>query len=285
MDDREKFIRDILKESFNKILRDFPDEYDDLSKDDLEEIPKDLKKLFKNLVETKVDNENIKKSLIQDILRIKEIHNRFLYSQITAICYDLKDREEEENIIWNLKRLYYYSKEYNNEDEYLIVFKLYDHVNLAFKQSNRFKNISKNFDEKMEQEKKGVRMATKAAIDSVEKTKGKLMGELISLIGIFTALSFVLFGGISSIGSLTNSIEAVLNNNYDISIIYKPIIIWGIVMFNVLYLFMYFIFKLTGNSRSIFKEDGLCKKIKLFFSKYSLVILINCLLFLLYCKL
>lgn len=68
------------------------------------------------------------------------------------------------------------------------------------------------------------------------------MGELISLIGIFTALSFVLFGGISSIGSLTNSIEAVLNNNYDISIIYKPIIIWGIVMFNVLYLFMYFIF-------------------------------------------
>lgn len=60
MDDREKFIRDILKESFNKILRDFPNEYDDLSKDDLEEIPKDLKKLFKNLVETKVDNENIK---------------------------------------------------------------------------------------------------------------------------------------------------------------------------------------------------------------------------------
>ena len=120
MDDREKFIRDILKESFNKILRDFPNEYDDLSKDDLEEIPKDLKKLFKNLVETKVDNENIKKSLIKDILRIKEIHNRFLYSQITAICYDLKDREEEENIIWNLKRLYYYSKEYNNEDEYLL---------------------------------------------------------------------------------------------------------------------------------------------------------------------
>lgn len=278
----------IIKPNYEIIEKALKEAIDNLEKkdsyEDIREIPNYVVNLMEDLLSLDLNDENNKSLLVKNICRVYEKHGRFSYSQITSICYSFEDKDKEERILWNLIRLHEYCDEKDNEKKD-IVFKLYDHINLAIKQSNKFRNITTKFDEKIKQEEQIIENKTKQAIETVNETKKKLMGELISLIGIFTALSFVLFGGISSIGSLTNSIEAVLNNNYDISIIYRPIIIWGIVMFNVLYLFMYFIFKLTGNSRSIFKEDGFCSKIKLFLSKYSLVILTNCLLFLLYCKL
>ena len=132
----EEFLKFISKNIGAQLT--FEDEF---IEDDIGKIPKELEKLINNLVASKINEENNQRDLIDKIIKIKEKNNRFLYSHITAICYELNDQEKEENILWNLRMLHSYSKRCKSEYS-LIIFKLYDHVNLAVKQSNRFRNIT-----------------------------------------------------------------------------------------------------------------------------------------------
>lgn len=249
--------------------------------DDIGKVPENLRKLLQESLVKEIVTDSDMCELIQDIVSVYNYRGRFSYSLITAICYELNDNEKDEIILWNLRRLHAYCAENNIEDQ-PVVFKLFDHVNLASKQSNRFKNITIKFDEKMEEEEKKILNKADEAILSVEETKRRLMGELVSLIAIFTALSFVLFGGISTLASLTNSVEALLNNGMSIKALYNPIIVWGIIMFNLLYLFMYFIFKITGNRSEAYVinkgKHAFCDKIK----SHGLLFFINGLLILLF---
>lgn len=280
-DNKVIFDSEVISKAIRKVLdnldKNYASNYDDIGK-----VPRYLKNIMDDILYVDLSNERKKDSLLDEIQKAYKKHGRFSYSHITSICYEMDDKEKEERIIWNLIRLHEYCDSIDDEKKD-IVFKLFDHINLASKQANKFRNITANFDEKMKKEEEFIERKTKEAMDEVKSMKKKLMGELISLIAIFTALSFVIFGGINSLGSLTSSINAVLANGLHISAINKPIILWGIAMFNLLYLFMSFIFKLTDNSKSIFDEDVLWWK--LLISKYGLMIIVNVLLFCLYFKL
>lgn len=280
-DKKNIFDPEIISKAIIKAL-DSLEKNKDSNYDDIGKVPNDLKNIMDDILSVDLNDEVKKESLLSKIQEAYNKHGRFSYSHITSICYEMDDKEKEERIIWNLVRLHEYCDGMDDEKKD-IVFKLFDHVNLASKQSNKFRNITANFDEKMKKEEEFIERKTKEAMDEVKSMKKKLMGELISLIAIFTALSFVIFGGINSLGSLTSSINAVLANGLEISAINKPIILWGIAMFNLLYLFMSFIFKLTDNWKSIF-DTGVTWW-QLLISKYGLMIIVNILLFRLYFKL
>lgn len=110
------------------------------------------------------------------------------------------------------------------------VLKIWDHVNLARRQYILFTQKDDNY--------------TRIVEEKMEYAETKILkdinAQLISLVAIFTALSFLIFGGISS---LDNIFSGVLN----IPILKLMIIgfIWCFCIMNLIYVFMFFIGKLT----------------------------------------
>lgn len=260
---------------------------EEINKKSIAEMNQQLDEILREL-NSRVINENEMDFYFNKIKAYKMDCGRFLYSKISDFCYGCDDID---TITGNVEKIYL---RYNGVDKEFdgVLLKLYDHIQLVNVQKGTNdilqQTISGGFKETIENQNKELKKRSEEFQGlnvEINNIKKDFLNQLISLIAIFIAVAFVLFGGINSLGSLTNSIEAALSNKMNIDIINGPVILWGISMFNILYLFMYFIFKLTGRSRSIFKEEGCCNKFKLFLSKYLLFILTNCLLFLLYCKL
>lgn len=110
------------------------------------------------------------------------------------------------------------------------IIKIWDHVNLARKQYILFchkdEDYEKIVDEKMEM--------------AEAKISKEMNIQLISLVAIFTALSFLVFGGISSLDNIFSGVQ-------DIPIIKLLIIgcIWCFCIMNLIFIFMFFVAKIT----------------------------------------
>lgn len=123
----------------------------------------------------------------------------------------------------------YWKKSFKN------VLKFYDHSNLAIQQQ---KLVSKK------------RMDLEHEVESIlapkifEITK-EMTQQLVGLIGIFTALSFIVFGGISSLDSIFGAVQETLNERQSV----LPVLIladaWAFCMMNLLFGFMYFVIRIT----------------------------------------
>ena len=110
------------------------------------------------------------------------------------------------------------------------IIKIWDHVNLARKQYILFchkdEDYEKIVDEKMEM--------------AEAKISKEMNIQLISLVAIFTALSFLVFGGISSLDNIFSGVQ-------EIPIIKLLIIgcIWCFCIMNLIFTFMFFVAKIT----------------------------------------
>lgn len=139
-----------------------------------------------------------------------------------------------------------------DEDCYNLFLKFYDHCNLAMTQravylktEQEFKAISSKTEDDV---KKSLKNATEEITEHVKQSEEKIdsaekniTGQLIGLVSIFTALSFVIFGGINVLGSLMSDVR------------YAPVgkllvlaDVWFLCMFNVFFIFVKFIAALTG---------------------------------------
>ena len=135
--------------------------------------------------------------------------DRLLYTNITNYIFALNSEEKFGIMQTNLDNVirYIYSDRFENDYPWKAshknqrnpyertkrtVLKLWDHMNLAKRQIATFnmkdEDYSKIVDEKM-----------KIAANELSK---EVNGQLISLVGIFTALSFLVFGGISSLDNI-----------------------------------------------------------------------------------
>lgn len=173
--------------------------------------------------------------------------DRLLYTNITNYIFALNSEEKFGIMQTNLDNVirYIYSDQFENDYPWKAshknqrnpyertkrtVLKLWDHMNLAKRQIATFnmkdEDYSKIVDEKM-----------KIAANELSK---EVNGQLISLVGIFTALSFLVFGGISSL-------DNIFAGSKDIPIIKLIIIglIWGFCIMNLVFVFMFFVSKLT----------------------------------------
>ena len=148
-------------------------------------------------------------------------------------------------IINNLQRVIDFTDEpefsviKNNKDSVLIrktekyILKLWDHINLAQRQYERI----------TEEEEYYQKLASESVEEATKPISNDLNKQLISLVAIFTALSFVVFGGISSL-------SGIFANANELPVL-KVIVfgsLWAICMINLVFMFMFFISNLIGKS-------------------------------------
>lgn len=173
--------------------------------------------------------------------------DRLLYTNITNYVFDLETDEALGVVQTNLDKVinYMYSGQFdvdfspeprhkNQRNPYertkRTVLKIWDHINLAKRQIGLFKMTDEDYtrvvDEKMQQAE-------------IKLTKAMNM-QLISLVAIFTALSFIVFGGISSLDNIFLGVK-------DIPVTKLVIVgtIWCFCIMNLVFVFMFFISKLT----------------------------------------
>ena len=222
--------------------------------------------------------------VFEDLHTYVQDEERLLYTNISNYIF-LKGEAVFGKMETNLDKLieYVYSEEFDQKYTWKtskaegkktydrtkrVVVKIWDHVNLARKQYNAFKNTDEEY-EKIVDKKLSI-VENKLAKD--------LTAQLISLIGIFTALSFLLFGGISSLDNIFSGLT-------DMPIIKLMIIgsIWCLAMMNMIFVFMFFIAKLTNLSISASSNinDNLIKKYPLIF--WSNLVMVTFLVFSLWC--
>lgn len=123
-------------------------------------------------------------------------YKRFLYSTITPYLTSINNPQDRENFLQNILH-FYQSKEANLLPEEIKdkVLKLYDHVNLVIQQNTAFNTP-----------KQRIRKISQDAMEDVKKEINEevhsINTQLISIVSIFVAISFVMFGGMSLLNNL-----------------------------------------------------------------------------------
>lgn len=184
---------------------------------------------------------------------------RWSYADISNYIFTISQSKDYENFNQNLETLqqYIYDKALENgctssdklsSDPDVIMFeKFSDHANLAQRQV-ALVNLD---DEKFAMQFK------KHADPYSAELSSSLSKELISLVSIFTALSFLVFGGIQSLDNIFTGVGSV-------PIIELIIVgcIWSLGIFNLVFSFLYLISKLTKLSIRSVEDDraSLAKK-------------------------
>ncbi len=215
-------------------------------------------------------------------------HDRLLYADISNYIFQLHSEQEVSVFQTNLESLleYVLSDEYtqkidvalDQEERYKffrnrkVVLKLYDHVNLARRQYIELRETDEDFERRFDKY---------FSKHQLEITK-EMSNQLVTLVGIFTAIAFVVFGGISSLDDI---FRAGMSN---IPLIRLMILgtLWSLCMTNLLYIFLFCVGKITKLSikTSDRPDDNLVQKYPIiFWSNYifiSLTVVLSWLYFL-----
>lgn len=216
----------------------------------LSEQKKRMNDICKCLVEEPFSSDKAL-SLISDYL----LTDRFLYSIVSDFIFKLQN-DQRPIYLANVELLLLNCPDKSRES----ILKLYDHANLAVNQLSSLKQSDEEFNSKfgdlfsdkinpkIDDIEKSLRGEAKIQIES--ESKG-IFNQLISIVSIFTAIAFVVFGGISFL-------ENIFVNINKVSLLKLCIVgsIWGLCILNLIALFMYFIFKLVkSNENGFIRND------------------------------
>ena len=220
-------------------------------KSKLTDIEKSSRRLFEDLCDGYFDSEEYVVKLREYLKKTPRVY----YSVFSKMIYNL-DEDKLGNLDTNIELLIDFTDTTRFEELFergtsnygdkklvvKVIHKLWDHSRLA---ENQITEIKKdNFLENFQKEK--------IKIEEDIKNEGqKLNKDLITLVGIFTAMAFLVFGGLNSLSAV---FENAVNNVpvLNLSVI---CLLWGICVYNMIYLFMFLISKLTGNDISTNKES------------------------------
>lgn len=228
--------------------------------EDMESICKALSYSSK-LLDTKKTFDQIEKYITE--------HDRLLYADISNFIFHLRSEEFVSVFQTNLESVleYVLSDQYTEKMEKAstdtekvclersrkVVLKMYDHVNLAKRQYNELKESDDDFEIKFKKSFQN---------HQIELTR-EMSNQLVTLVGIFTAIAFVVFGGISSLDNIFQS------GMSDIPLLRLMIlgIIWALCMTNLVYIFLFCVGKITKLSfkSSENPKDNLVKKYPIIF--------------------
>lgn len=177
--------------------------------------------------------------------------DRLMYSAISNYIFD-KTEEELGVFGTNLDSVLHYVEgetAKNPKDErwgkiFKAVLKFYDHSNLAVQQQKLVNKKRMDLEREVE-----VILTPKVSEITKEMTQ-----QLVGLIGIFTALSFIVFGGISSLDSIFGAVQGSLKNEHSVLPVLIIAIAWALCMMNLLFGFMYFVIRITRLKKPVDEE-------------------------------
>lgn len=166
----------------------------------------------------------------------------FLLSYVISNDYkaDFNSRNKGDN---QIEQLYCIKKS---------VLKLLDHANLAEIQYTNLKQSDNDYKDKFNLNIIPVKNDIEKQLSGFTRD---MTSQLISLIGIFTAMSFLVFGGINSLDNIFKSADSI-------PILKLMIVgcIWGICILNLVFVFMFFISKMTKLNIKSAVEGNLIQK-------------------------
>lgn len=206
-------------------------------------------------------------------------YKRILYTPLANFIYGYRQEHEdydEDKIIGNLEVLLSYieSEEYKSlrsnatEEERKkydatcrAILKIWDHTSLALAQFTVMNRTDKDYNQRIE---------NFFALQKAEVEK-EMQQKMLTMISIFTALAFLLFGGISSLDNVFFVKDMPL---FKVMI---SALTWGLCFVNMISLFLYFTGKLTNTSfKSTDKADATVfeKYPIVFWSNFTILVLI-----------
>ncbi|EDT15032.1 hypothetical protein [Clostridium perfringens] len=245
----------------------------------------EVKEIFDILEKIKKININSKNyedeinEISNSLINYYNNKGRHLYSEVSAFLFKVEDEDYEyifENVKKVHKNLLHYDFE-NNSDYADKVLKLEDHIKLEWIRFERLKEVQekngielsnkikeetrklKEEADKFEVESKKHKGKIKNLNKSYKKMKDNIDGlnsQIISVIGIFSAIVITFFGGINFLESVLNSIGKVSKYRFVLGAF-----IVGFVMFNTIFMLLNFISKLTEKnirSECRYYKNGYC---------------------------
>lgn len=224
--------------------------------DRLKEMENALNKVFTHLDMPNGDFVSFGVSdVFDEIIEYVGVYDRVLYSTISNIIfahYNESERESSDTsdpagtLLSNLDALFCYSErseiiaerkkgqtrfqQKNIEAARKVVLKIRDHANLASQQYLILKDSDAEYDEKFRKRISGIK----------EEMTKEMNAQMITMVGIFTALAFLIFGSISSLDGIFENIEFPLFKVISIGLV------WGLCVSNMIFVFLYCIGKMTG---------------------------------------
>lgn len=173
---------------------------------------------------------------------------RIMYSSISNYIFG-KDEEELTTFETNIDYVLHYVERKvaaNTEDEQLrrmfkSVLKFYDHANLAIQQQKLVTRKRVDLEEEVEE----------ILTPKISEITKEMTSQLVGLVSIFTALSFIVFGGISSLENMVTSLQGTLKDQQSILPILILAMAWAFCMMNLLFGFMYFVIRITNLEKPV----------------------------------
>lgn len=181
---------------------------------------------------------------------IEDYNSRLLYSVISSHIFG-KSEQEFDTFLGNVEKVMEYATNEirpNTDDEramrlYKMIVKFYDHVNLANQQQRMF---TLNQD--------GLRQQISSELEpKISEATKDMTSQLIGLVSIFTALSFLVFGGISSLSSILSTLSDE-KMPFPVLPVLIVAVAWAFCLMNLLFGFMYFVLRVARLSLSSEQE-------------------------------
>ena len=181
--------------------------------------------------------------------------NRLVYSIISDFVFGLDQRD---HVTTNIKTAANFVLDPSNKSCTMparkMVVKMYDHINLAIRQKEMFDRNESDRSEDMQ----GI-VEVQVEQKSAELTK-EMTTQLVSLIAIFTALSFIVFGGISSLDSIFQSLQSVIKTKNTVLPTLITAVAWALCLMNLLFGFMYFVLRITKHGEDGRKQQNIVQR-------------------------
>lgn len=228
-----------------------------------------IEKVFQNMMVKQ--NQFDKDKTFDDLHHYIQQYDRILYSPISNYIYSSYENGQDGDVIGtlqsNLDALLSYASDSmviadkkaalksreskkSIDDTKKAIIKIWDHVNLANQQYKVLKQTDAEYNEKFQSH----------IADYKENMTKEMNAQLLTMVSIFTALAFLIFGGISSLDNIF-SISGI-----PLLKIIASGLVWGLCIFNLIFVFLFCVGKMTNlNFKSTDDPDATI------FQKYPIV--------------
>lgn len=211
------------------------------------------------------------------------LHTEFVpYSEITRIIYGLQDESGMDFFMEAfkkqiMKRIQHNSSELSNE--YVILIKVSEHVNLARKQKDSLyrkqaekignqENSLKQLRENTEKETKRLRKL-KQEMKTIKDMKSSIYGDFIAILGIFSALIFSLFGGFDTLSKVVSQVSMHVRL-YRIMI---SVALLGMILVSLLFFLLKAVATMSGKSIATNLKGNVFRKYPFFMVTITVLII------------
>lgn len=170
----------------------------------------------------------------------KEDSFRLIYFCVTQYVFANEIEGEKSGFLTNLDSAVELAQQRYVVNEkslklYKMALKFKDHVNLAIQQKGLVNKTQREM-------RKEVDQIVSPRINEMTK---EMTSQLVGMVALFTALSFIVFGGISSIDSIMKALQETTENQESVLPTIIVAIAWAFCMLNLLFAFMYFVIRIT----------------------------------------